>query len=102
METCFCSPPPSIYRRQKFHGIFQVSEAESPVSPPVPQGNGGVAAEQLRRRLREIYRLHEGSFCRGYDIVVVARSRAVTASYQQLERSYLALAKKLHLLEGDV
>ena len=57
---------------------------------------------KLRRRLREIYRLHEGSFCRGYDIVVVARSRAVSASYQQLERSYLALAKKLHLLEGDV
>ena len=61
-----------------------------------------VVRNRVRRRLREIYRLHEGSFCRGYDIVVVARSRAVTASYQQLERSYLALAKKLHLLEGDV
>ena len=60
-----------------------------------------VVRNKLRRRLREIYRLHEGSFCRGYDIVVVARSRSVTASYQQLERSYLALAKKLHLMEGD-
>ena len=51
-----------------------------------------VERNRLRRRLREIYRLHEAQFLPGWDIVVVARARAVAASYQQLERSYLALA----------
>ncbi|MCI8524611.1 MAG: ribonuclease P protein component [Oscillospiraceae bacterium] len=61
-----------------------------------------VVRNRLRRRLREIYRLHEGSFRRGYDIVVVARTRAVTADYRRLERAYLSLAGRLGLLrEGD-
>ena len=58
-----------------------------------------VVRNRLRRRLREIYRLHEASFCRGYDLVVVARSRAVDADYRQLERAYLALARRLDVLE---
>ena len=51
-----------------------------------------------RRRLREIYRLHEEQFQPGWDIVVVARSKAVDADFQRLTRSYLALAKKAGLL----
>ena len=58
-----------------------------------------VTRNRIRRRLREIYRLHEGAFCRGYDIVVVARGRAVDAEYRQLEQAYLALAGKLGLLQ---
>lgn len=58
-----------------------------------------VVRNRLRRRLREIYRLHEAGFCRGYDLVVVARSRAVDADYHQLERAYLSLARKLDLLQ---
>lgn len=58
-----------------------------------------VVRNRLRRRLREIYRLHEAQFRPGYDIVVVARSRAVDASYAQLEDAYLYLAGKLGLLE---
>ena len=38
-----------------------------------------VVRNRVRRRLREIYRLHEGEFLPGYDMVVVARSRAVAA-----------------------
>ncbi len=57
-----------------------------------------VVRNRLRRRLREIYRLHEGEFRRGCDIVVVARSAAVSADYRKLERAYLALADKLGLL----
>ena len=58
-----------------------------------------VARNKIRRRLREIYRLHEAEFLCGWDIVVVARSRAVTASYQKLEKAYLSLADKLGLLK---
>lgn len=62
-----------------------------------------VRRNTVRRRLREIYRLHEQQFRCGYDIVVVARSRAMEAPYHELERAYLALAGKLSLLraEGD-
>lgn len=61
-----------------------------------------VVRNRVRRRLREIYRLHEASFLPGWDVVVVARSRAVTASYQSLERAYLSLARKLGLLQEAV
>ena len=57
-----------------------------------------VVRNRLRRRLREIYRLHESQFQPGWDIVVVARSRAVDAPYQKLERAYLFQADKLGLL----
>ena len=61
-----------------------------------------VVRNRIRRRLREIYRLHEANFLPGWDVVVVARSRAVTASYQSLERAYLSLARKLGLLQEAV
>ena len=60
-----------------------------------------VERNRLRRRLREIYRLHEAQFARGYDIVVVARTRAIGADYAALERAYLSLAAKLGLLGGQ-
>ena len=60
-----------------------------------------VVRNRVRRRLREIYRLHEANFLPGWD-VVVARSRAVTARYQSLERAYLSLARKLGLLQEAV
>ncbi len=53
---------------------------------------------RVRRRLREIYRLNEQAFLPGYDIVVVARSRAVDASFQSLSQSFLSLAGKLGIL----
>ena len=53
---------------------------------------------RTRRRLREVYRLNEASFRPGWDIVVVARSKAVDAEFSQLTRSYLALAKKAGIL----
>lgn len=50
-----------------------------------------VQRNRLRRQLREIYRLHEASFNRGYDLVVVARTRAIGADYAALEHAYLHL-----------
>ena len=54
-----------------------------------------VQRNRLRRQLREIYRLHEASFVPGYDLVVVARSRAIGADYAVLEHAYLSLAARL-------
>lgn len=52
----------------------------------------------VRRRLREIYRLNEDKFQPGWDIVVVARTKAVSADFERLTQSYLALAKKAGIL----
>ena len=57
-----------------------------------------VVRNRARRRLREVYRLNESLFKAGYDIVVVARSRCVTADFQKLTAAYLSLAKKAGIL----
>lgn len=56
-----------------------------------------VVRNQIRRRLKEIYRLHELEFRRGFDVVVVARVKSRGATYQQLEKDFLRLADKLGL-----
>lgn len=57
-----------------------------------------VVRNRTRRRLREVYRLHEEQFLPGYDIVVVARSRAVEVPFDKLTASYLTLARKAGIL----
>ena len=57
-----------------------------------------VVRNRTRRRLREIYRLNEAQFQPGWDIVVVARTRAVEAPFEKLTASYLALAAKAGVL----
>ena len=54
---------------------------------------------RIRRRLREVYRLNEAQFQCGWDIVVVARTRAIRAPFDVLTENYLALAKKAGILK---
>lgn len=56
---------------------------------------------RVRRRIREVYRLNEEKFLPGYDIVVVARTRAIGASFEQLTKAYLSLAQKAGILRED-
>ena len=56
---------------------------------------------RTRRRLREVYRINEHRFRPGWDIVVVARSKAVDAPFDKLTASYLALAKKAGILAEE-
>ena len=53
---------------------------------------------RVRRRLREVYRLNEARFQPGWDIVVVARTRAIKASFDQLTKAYLSAAEKAGVL----
>lgn len=57
-----------------------------------------VVRNRTRRRLREIYRIHEKQLVQGTDMVIVARVRAAHSSFRELEQSYLRLAEKLNLL----
>ncbi len=53
---------------------------------------------RTRRRIREVYRLNEQLFRPGWDIVLVARTKAVDAEFSKLTKSCLTLAKKAGLL----
>ena len=57
-----------------------------------------VVRNRVRRRLRDVYRLNEDKFQPGWDIVVVARSKAVTAEFTRLTGAYLQLAEKAGIL----
>ena len=57
-----------------------------------------VQRNRVRRRIREMYRTNEERFVPGYDLVVVARTRAVYSRYQEMERSFLQLMRRLGVL----
>ena len=59
---------------------------------------GAVQRNRIRRRLKEIYRLHEHSLHIGYDIVLVARSRSQQVKWNELEYTTLSLFEKLGLI----
>lgn len=58
-----------------------------------------VVRNRVRRRLREVYRLNEQRFAPGWDIVVVARSRCISADFEKLTGAYLSLAEKAGILK---
>ena len=60
-----------------------------------------VVRNRVRRRLREIVRLNGARLVPGYDMVIVARSRAVDCEYRRLEEAYLKACRKLGLLRED-
>ena len=64
------------------------------------RGNA-VVRNRIRRRLREIYRLHEDRLRPGTELVIVARGRSVNAAYAELERDFLAGCRKLDLLREE-
>ena len=51
----------------------------------------------VRRRIRELYRTNEDKLLPGFDVVVVARTRAIYGRYADLQRSFLQLMRKLGL-----
>ena len=60
-----------------------------------------VVRNRVRRRLREIGRLNSAQMRQGYDLVIVARQRAVDAGYQKLEADVLKCCEQLSLLHGE-
>jgi len=86
------SPWLVVYCRKNRLGISRLG-----LTTGVKLGNA-VQRNRVRRRLREIYRTNEALLTPGWDIVVVARVKAVHAAYAELEHSFLRLARKLELL----
>lgn len=60
----------------------------------ISKKNGNaVTRNKIRRRLKEIIRLHGYPF-NGYDVIFIVRQPAVNQSYQALEKSVLDLFSK--------
>ena len=60
-----------------------------------------VVRNRIRRRIREAYRLSESSYLRGYDIVVVARSRAVDADFWEIADCLRQQSIKLGIIRKE-
>ena len=87
-----CRRPSGALRQKEPHG------REPGVTVSKKLGKAHVR-NRTRRRIREVYRLNEEKFQPGWDIVVVARTKAVEAPFEKLTASYLTLAKKAGLLK---
>ncbi len=61
-----------------------------------------VVRNRVRRRLRELYRLHKAEMLSGYDVIMVARVRAVEMPYAKLERQYLRCLGELGLMKENI
>src|SRR6516162_9513025 len=57
-----------------------------------------VVRNRIRRRIREIFRLNQHQLRRGHWVVTIARTSSAFASYQELERDWLRLAKRASIL----
>lgn len=62
---------------------------------------GAVVRNRARRRLREVYRLNRDKLRPGYDVLLVARGRTLTAPWKDLNATFLRLCRKLELTEGE-
>ena len=67
------------------------------ITTGVKLGNA-VKRNRARRRIREVYRTHEGKLLPGYDIVIVARTRSIYGRFDEMERSFDQQMKKLGLI----
>jgi ribonuclease P protein component len=59
---------------------------------------GAVVRNRVRRRLRDIVRKEQGRLRPGFWIVLVARSAAARAGYQELKDEWLRLAERASIL----
>ena len=85
------SPYFAVYCRKNHRPVSRLG-----ITTGVKLGNA-VKRNRVRRRIRELYRTNEQNILSGYDIVVVARTRAIFAKYSDLEQSFRKLMKKLEL-----
>lgn len=58
-----------------------------------------VVRHTMARKFREIFRLNQELLEDGLDIIVVVRKNAEKARYQELEKSYLELCGRHHIMK---
>lgn len=56
---------------------------------------GAVQRNRAKRRLREVFRQHQGLVPAGYDLLLVARSSLNRLEYAEMERKFMDACRKL-------
>ncbi len=57
-----------------------------------------VRRNRIKRLIREAYRINENNIKKGFDVVIVARGRSVSASFTEIEYSLLKAVKELGIV----
>ena len=91
----------TLKKNHEFRRLYSKGKSAAAATLAVYCRKTGRDGNRIRRRLREIYRLHEGERQRGYDVVIVARHRAGEADYRRLERDLLRVFRSLSLLKEE-
>ncbi|MFZ3063568.1 MAG: ribonuclease P protein component [Actinomycetota bacterium] len=60
-----------------------------------------VERNRTKRRLSEIYRLHQAEIKGPCDLVVICRPKAAQLSYQNLEKVFMELLLRSRIVSGD-
>ncbi|MCL1806096.1 MAG: ribonuclease P protein component [Oscillospiraceae bacterium] len=79
----------AIYARRNRFGVTRLG-----ITASTKLGNA-VVRNRVRRRIKEAYRLQEDRFAKGFDLVIVARSRAIEADFTALKSEMLRMGTKL-------
>ncbi len=57
-----------------------------------------IVRHTMARKFREIFRLNSERTEKGYDIIIVVRRKASYSNYRQIERAYLDLLNRHHIM----
>lgn len=60
---------------------------------------GAVCRNRAKRRIRELFRIHQSEFMQGLDICIVARTRILSASADSVEADFMSAAAELGILK---
>lgn len=87
------SPYFVVYSRKNAYGVNRLG-----ITASTKLGHA-VIRNRVRRRIREIYRTNQDRMVRGYDVVVVARSKSVDAAFGVLQADLCRQLVKHGLME---
>jgi ribonuclease P protein component len=85
------------------HLVLAILTRESEAAPRIgiittKRLGNAVSRSQVRRRIREIFRLNQHRIQRGFWIVTIARRSSATATFGELQRDWLRLVGRASIL----
>jgi ribonuclease P protein component len=60
-----------------------------------------VVRHRIKRLIKEVYRLNESRYKRGYDLVFIARSGARDRTYAEMERAVMHVSSVLGMIPAE-